>query len=360
MGSGQMGVEGGSVSRRVCKRKTWNDVGCPGCRSHEKSARSGWMAGREVERETRVERTTHPLRRTPNPPEASRSAHARMPDSVMVITEAPRGMRGPRRVSAYRHRFRSTFRPEFPRLPKHARLPKDRFAKRLAVPAQCGRRHGDGGGADAPQGGAHSGPARGVFPPSSPLPEPEPEPEEVEPAEPDAEAEAVASDDAAEPEPPADPEPEPEEGAGRLPGGRRGAPVDSGARRVPEAHGRDRRQGTRACRPEPRTEPSVKPNVPKRVPFFFLSERGEPTAVFVISPRSAGPRPFRPHAALDPIRVTHKKQKKNKKQKHPLSCFAAGASDARKRTSTPRRRRRRRRSSARWRLPTPCTRCATG
>ena len=170
-----------------------------------------------------------------------------------------------------------------------------------------------------------------------------------------------ASDDAAEPEPPADPEPEPEEGAGEAPGGRRGAPVDSGARRVPEAHGRDRRQGTRACQPELGRNHRSNRTFQKRVPFFFLSERGEPTAVFVISPRSAGPPTVSTPAALDPIRVTQKTKNKKQKTKTSLRLLRGwSARTRRKRTSTPRRRRRRRRSSARWRLPTPCTRCATG
>ena len=161
----------------------------------------------------------------------------------------------------------------------------------------------------------------GSFPELYPPPELEPEPEEVEPAEPEAEAEAEASDDAPEPEPPADPEPEPEEGAGEAP------PEDDAERpSTPELDAYQKRMAeidakVRARRPEPRTEPSVKPNVPKKgALFFFLSERGEPTAVFAISPRSAGlltvSTPRRP---LDPVRVTLKKQN------HLSGCFAAGA-----------------------------------
>ena len=211
------------------------------------------------------------------PPEASRSAHARMPDSVMVITRGAartaRAEKSFRFIKCFGASLDNSTCDEFPRLPKHAAAAGGLFRKRLAVPAQCGRRHGDGGGADAPQGGAHSGPARGVFPRAVP------------PARAGARARGGGTRGAR------------RRGRGRgirrcsragatrgpgararggrwggSPGGRRGAPVESGARRVPEAHGRDRRQGTRACRPEPRTEPSVKPNVPKKGALFFFCQ----------------------------------------------------------------------------------------
>ena len=161
----------------------------------------------------------------------------------------------------------------------------------------------------------------GSFPELYPPPEPEPEPEEVEPAEPDAEAEAEASDDAPEPEPPADPEPEPEEGAGE-------APPEDDAERLsnPELDAYQKRMAEIDAKVRARAGPNLGRNhrsnrtFQKRVPFFFLSERGEPTAVFAISPRSAGlltvSTPRRP---LDPVRVTLKKQN------HPSGCFAAGA-----------------------------------
>ena len=93
----------------------------------------------------------------------------------------------------------------------------------------------------------------------------------------------------------------------------------------------------------------------KGCPFFFLSERGEPTAVFVISPRSAGP------LTVSTPRRARSDTRHPQKTKTSLRLLRGwSAWTRRKRTSTPRRRRRRRRSSARWRLPTPCTRCATG
>ena len=54
-----MGVEGGSVSRRVCKRKTWNDVGARGAdRTRKARALDGWRGGRSREkREWSAQRT---------------------------------------------------------------------------------------------------------------------------------------------------------------------------------------------------------------------------------------------------------------------------------------------------------------
>ena len=291
-----MGVEGGSVSRRVCKERRGTTWGARGAdRTRKARALDGRRGGRSREkREWSARRTRFVAHRSAGGVAVGARAyarfghgdHSRRREDCAGREEFPLHQV----LRCFARQFFDTW-DEFPRLPKHAAAAGGLFRKRLAVPAQCGRRHGDGGGADAPQGGAHSGPARGVFPRAVP------------PARAGARARGGGTRGAR------------RRGRGRgirrcsragatrgpgararggrwggSPGRRRGAPVDSGARRVPEAHGRDRRQGTRGAGPNLGRNHRSNRTFQKRVPFFFLSTNA------ANQPRSS-PSPHAPPAS---------------------------------------------------------------